>query len=746
MVVPRMMMVMIRRLVGFLVAHRLLLLILGVGVGLRLGWLWFQWDASFVLDEQEYVRIARDVREGGYLGEVDDPRWIRPPLFPLWLALTLGPGNHLLLARLGQVFLGGVLMVLLYRVTRSAWGDRRSALVCAALAALSLPLIVFSNYLMAEMLLLVLLCGLLLVLLALARRPQHPGRSRYGLAALAGVLLGLAMLTKPIALAAIPATLGAAVAGGQSWRRRVGYALLVLVGVAVVLAPWAVRNGLVYDRFIPLDTTGGYNLWIGNRPPGQGGAIFEETMRTTYPNPSDRSAAFAALAWNHMHRFPVSTMGQIWEKMGRFWRLQLDVLATEQYGELFVFCPGDSTFPMARDRGERFGEVLPPCWWRWSNLLADGGYLLMLVGVLVALLWLRPTTFAWIGGLWVAPIYGATVLALVQPRLRLPLLPILLPYAAAGLVHLGAMLWRRANRAKGWNFHLLLRLLRNGRVVVAVLVCLVAAWSLRLIPLVGSQVMGSAGAWAWQAGHPEQAREYYRAAVRWYPTRLSTLVAAGQVAEALGAYDEAMARYRAAQNVVYYEAHSRLGVARIFYRRSELDRVVDEVQATSLSSRQLERIAFAAALLPPQAYVDIGSHAADEYGYVLGLYPAEGQGEGASFRWTGAQAAIRFGTLPTAKSVLRVRLATSRPGDTPIPQVHVRMNGTTIASTAVKSEWRVYRLLVPPTPQGVALMVQTDTIRVSEGKADGERQEDARHLGVMLDWAALDALTSVGTE
>ncbi|NJN68075.1 MAG: hypothetical protein HC884_15875 [Chloroflexaceae bacterium] len=428
---------------------------------------------------------------------------------------------------------------------------------------------------------------------------------------------------------------------------------------------------------------------------------------------------------------------------------------------------------MAQDRGGHFGEVVAPCWWRWGNLLADGWYLLMLLGVLVALLWPRsatPMTFTWIGWLWVGPMYGATVLALVQPRLRLPLLPVLLPYAAAGLVRLAAMLWQWAKQASArpperpapppareaaregaaLPRRMGSSVVRHWRVLLAVLACLVAAWSLRLIPLVGSQAAGIAGAWAWRAGHPEQAQDYYRAAVAWYPTRLAALVAAGQVAEALGADDEAFAWYRAAQTVVYHEVLSRLGMARILYRRGELDRVIDEVQATSLSSRQLERVAFAATLLPSQTFIDIGGHAADEYGYVLGCYPAEeearpGQGpeqeqdHRASFRWTGAQSAIRFGTLPTAESVLRIRLATSRPNHTPIPQVHLRVNERPIASTLVPSEWRVYRFLVPPAPRGGALTVQSDTVVIPEGNTSGSnRAADTRDLGVMLDWATLD--------
>ncbi|MFI5263901.1 MAG: hypothetical protein ACHQM6_05245 [Candidatus Kapaibacterium sp.] len=33
-----------------------------------------------------------------------------------------------------------------------------------------------------------------------------------------------------------------------------------------VLAPWTIRNYLVFDRFIPISTNGGFNLWRGNNP------------------------------------------------------------------------------------------------------------------------------------------------------------------------------------------------------------------------------------------------------------------------------------------------------------------------------------------------------------------------------------------------------------------------------------------------------------------------------------------------
>ena len=42
-------------------------------------------------------------------------------------------------------------------------------------------------------------------------------------------------------------------------------ASFVLAG-GLVLAPWAIRNACVFDRFIVTTTHGGYTLWLGNNP------------------------------------------------------------------------------------------------------------------------------------------------------------------------------------------------------------------------------------------------------------------------------------------------------------------------------------------------------------------------------------------------------------------------------------------------------------------------------------------------
>lgn len=180
-----------------------LALVLALGLLLRLGWLWLMQPHPLWLDESEYLAIARTIRGGSYL---DDFLWVRVPLFPLWLALTLGPMENLGLARLAQIALSEVLIYQVYRIALVVWQDGRVATLAALGAAVSLPLIAYARSLMAETLLLVLLAAMLLVLLRLMRLGLQQPHAWRGVA-LAGVLLGLAALTKPIAIACGPVLL-----------------------------------------------------------------------------------------------------------------------------------------------------------------------------------------------------------------------------------------------------------------------------------------------------------------------------------------------------------------------------------------------------------------------------------------------------------------------------------------------------------------------------------------------------------
>ena len=54
------------------------------------------------------------------------------------------------------------------------------------------------------------------------------------------------------------------------WRRGLGRAAILLAGVAVVVAPWTVRNAVALDRAVPISTGGGQVLFAGTYLPSGG--------------------------------------------------------------------------------------------------------------------------------------------------------------------------------------------------------------------------------------------------------------------------------------------------------------------------------------------------------------------------------------------------------------------------------------------------------------------------------------------
>jgi 4-amino-4-deoxy-L-arabinose transferase-like glycosyltransferase len=723
-----------------------LLLVLLCGLFLRLLWLATLHDTSLWLDEPEYLSIAQALRAGGYL---DDGLWVRVPLYPLLLALSLGPTESLLLARLVQSALGVLLIYQFYRVAWAAWHSERVALLCALLAAVYLPFIAYSFYLMAETLLLVLLCELLIAVLALAR---HPSWRRV---ALAGVLLGLAALVKPVALMCAPALLVALWLGQPRWRGRVGHALLAAACCLAVIAPWTLRNAVVHQRFILLDTTSGFNLWFGNRALDTTAdeADHAEFMRMVYAtreNLADRDRFFAQHGLELMGRDVPATVGLIFgEKLARFWRLDADLLARRQYGELALRCPVPRHI-------ETHGILTPGsvaaledsrfCERRVLNLLSDVVYMSALLGMLVVSLQLkhpRQLALAWA---WIVPICLASIVTVVQPRLRLPLMPVLLPWGAAGLVvcwSLATTLVNRKHWVSGWQA----RLRRRWQTYVAPPLLIGGVLFLNIPALLGSQVFQTLGNASRAAGDLPAALQAYRQAACWYPERVGAHVAAGQVAEVLGRTTEALRSYRAATSHVSYEPRPRIGAARVLLAQGDEEAARAELGATLIGTARLEGWGYSADMVPSRHCIDLGGPvAATNYGYVIGFYPAYAtwqHGPVPTFRASGAQAALRFGTQPTTAAMLSIRMSGGRPPGAPAPVVALAVNGRERIRTTVAAEWRVYQVFVPPSRQGVRLSLTSNTFTPAE---IDPRDDDTRAYGLAIDWAALDVLPIDGSQ
>lgn len=179
-----------------------------------------------------------------------------PPLYSYFIALFHEPFDSLATVKWAQLVVASLLVPAVGRIGTLAFGER-AGLVGAAIAAFYPDLVWFSVHFWSETLFLVLLWW------AFERLLAADARARTGLAVAAGVLWGLAVLTRETCLYLTPLA-----ALWLSWRRTsdggARRAAGFLLAAALTIAPWTYRNWVVFHAFVPVGTAGGLALYQGN--------------------------------------------------------------------------------------------------------------------------------------------------------------------------------------------------------------------------------------------------------------------------------------------------------------------------------------------------------------------------------------------------------------------------------------------------------------------------------------------------
>jgi 4-amino-4-deoxy-L-arabinose transferase-like glycosyltransferase len=242
-------------------------LLLVVALSLRLGYVALTPGYRIVHDARDYDAHARSIAAGdGFARLGPGPSRataFRPPAYPVLLAGVYALTGHerrddaarVTAGRVANALVGTAIVALVGLLAAQLLG-RRVALVAMALGAVYLPLILVGGSLMSEPL----FAALMLAALAAAiahRRSEH--RLRW--AAVAGVLGGLAILTRANGLILLAPLAFAVWDARPRWSPRALAAPALLVGVAVLtVAPWTVRNAEVLGAFVPVTTQLGTSL------------------------------------------------------------------------------------------------------------------------------------------------------------------------------------------------------------------------------------------------------------------------------------------------------------------------------------------------------------------------------------------------------------------------------------------------------------------------------------------------------
>lgn len=199
-------------------------------------------------DSFEYLSWARRIAAGDFTWPVPPPHG---PGYPYFLGglLALSGGRSMVIALVQSVM--GAFTCLLAAETGAAWFGRRAGIVTGFILALYAPLIWIDASIYAE--------GLLIFLMTTAlwciATNRHP--------AVTGAVIGLATLVRPTALILLPLLL---IAGARTWRAR---AILIAIAAAVI-APVTIANWRAMHEWVPIQSAGGMNFYLGNSPARDG--------------------------------------------------------------------------------------------------------------------------------------------------------------------------------------------------------------------------------------------------------------------------------------------------------------------------------------------------------------------------------------------------------------------------------------------------------------------------------------------
>ena len=149
------------------------------------------------------------------------------------------------------------------------------------------------------------------------------------MALLAGAILAFGALCRPTLLLW---TIAVGVAWIARRRKALGAPLAFILGVLLVLSPWAIRNQLQFGRPIVTTTHGGYTLLLANNPDfyqwlrsGRWGSVWSadrfnaDWNRRKPPGELQADRLAYAEAWQNIRREPRAFAHACLVRLGRFW-------------------------------------------------------------------------------------------------------------------------------------------------------------------------------------------------------------------------------------------------------------------------------------------------------------------------------------------------------------------------------------------------------------------------------------------
>jgi hypothetical protein len=383
-------------------------------LAVRVAWLLLEPRCELTGDEPSWIEIGRQIgRPAVGFAPLRSDLIFYPPVYPYFIGVLFRTFGSMRAVLWAQAVLGALLVPAVGRAGALAFG-RRVGVLSAALTAFYPELVWYPAHYWSETLFLLLLWWAIERTLAADER----GSGRAAVAA--GLLWGIATLTREISLYLVPIaalwmlrpTGDGTRPPGALFRPAVGAssrAALLCLATVLTIAPWTIRNAVVFRTFIPVSTMGGLNLWQGNTTLTHL-QIYEVLATKDGPVEQDRYCREMARE-TIAARQPAWAFEKLAEQMPEFWKAGSEVL------DHLVGREACGPLPAVRLVPIELVLVLP--------------YLAVLGLFLVGLVRVRFSTGAWLLLVLLGAYNAAHVVAYATTRFRLPVLPVIFMGAAA---------------------------------------------------------------------------------------------------------------------------------------------------------------------------------------------------------------------------------------------------------------------------------------------------------------------------
>jgi len=497
-------------------------------------------------DSHGYDEWAQRIAGGEWLGrEV----FYQAPLYPYLLGSIYAiAGRHLLLVRIVQIVIGSASCALLgLAVARLL--SRRAGIVAGLMLALYAPAIFFDGILQKSVLDVFFVCLALWLIakLSTAERAEtaekksslrSPRSLRLNLWLFLGLTMGGLALTRENALVFIAVLLAWSLVGVDRARpdveRRTTHvdrlrgAAVFLAGIAIVLVPVAARNAYVGGGFYLTTSQFGPNFYIGNNPSADG---TYQPLRFGRGAPEYERQDATELAETALGR-KLSPA-----EVSSFWVDKALEFITSRPGAWLKLMA--RKFALLANATEMLDTESQEAHAEWSWPLRIGGWfghfgVLVPLAVLgLVLTWPLQSRLRVVYAMTIA--YAASVVVFyVFARYRYPLVPLLIVFAAGGLVRAADALARRR-----WH-------LTPALPAAVVLAAVFANWPILSATLMRAITETNLAVALQAEGRIDEAIDHYQRAIALQPEYAPAYNNLGAALHAKGRHDEAIATYQQA--------------------------------------------------------------------------------------------------------------------------------------------------------------------------------------------------------